>query len=262
MPVNDEVTGAEQGVRIAPRPDQILPKSIAHGSVIADVVTRKFVDGLPFYRQEAIHAREGIDLSRQTMSGWVIQLHERLRPLMAAMKQLLYQGPVIHIDETRLQVLNEPGRENTQMSYMWVYGGGAPDKPVIWYQYADSRSGEVPEEFLYPKEQDPPEGARVLVTDGYSGYNALSKAPGIVGHAACWAHVRRKYIEATHGRKNTAVAHQMVTMIHKLYQIERAARDKTPNERKVIRQARAGPGQDQSVARSESGEGAAQESAR
>ena len=127
VPKNDEVTGAEQGVRIAPRPDQILPKSIAHHSVIADVVTRKFVDGLPFYRQEAIHAREGIDLSRQTMSGWVIQLHERLSPLMAVMKRLLYQGRVIHIDETRLQVLNEPGRDNTQQSYMWVYGGGPPD---------------------------------------------------------------------------------------------------------------------------------------
>jgi transposase len=241
VPVSDKVPGAEQGVRIAPRPDQILPKSIAHGSVIADVVTRKFVDGLPFYRQEAIHAREGIDLSRQTMSGWVIQLHERLRPLMAAMKQLLYQGPVIHIDETRLQVLNEPGRENTQVSYMWVYGGGAPDKPVVWYHYADSRSGEVPEGFLYPREQDPPAGSRYLVTDGYSGYNALSKAPGILGHAACWAHVRRKYIEATHGRKNTAAAHQMVALIHKLYQVERRAREKTPQERKAIRQARAGP---------------------
>lgn len=241
VPINEEVAGGEQGVRIAPRPNQILPKSIAHSSVIADVVTRKFVDGLPFYRQEAIHAREGIDLSRQTMSGWVIQLHERLTPLMAAMKQLLYQGPVIYIDETRLQVLNEPGRENTQVSYMWVYGGGAPDKPVIWYHYADSRSGEVPEEFLYPKERDPPGGTRYLVTDGYSGYNALSKAPGILGHAACWAHVRRKYIEATHGRKNTAAAHQMVALIGKLYQVERATREKTPGERKAIRQARAGP---------------------
>ncbi|MCU7816288.1 MAG: transposase [Candidatus Thiodiazotropha sp. (ex Rostrolucina anterorostrata)] len=76
VPVNDEVIGAEQGIIIAPRPDQIIPKSIAHSSMIADVVTRKFVDGLPFYRQEAIHAREGIELSRQTMSGWVIQLHE------------------------------------------------------------------------------------------------------------------------------------------------------------------------------------------
>ena len=89
VPKHEEVTGAEQGVRIAPRPDQIIPKSIAHSSLIADVVVRKFVDGLPFYRQEAIYSREGIDLSRQTMSGWVMQLDERLSPLMVAMKRLL-----------------------------------------------------------------------------------------------------------------------------------------------------------------------------
>ncbi len=241
VPKNDEVAGAEAGVRIAPRPDQILPKSIAHHSVIADVVTRKFVDGLPFYRQEAIHAREGIDLSRQTMSGWVIQLHERLSPLMAVMKRLLYQGRVIHIDETRLQVLNEPGRDNTQISYMWVYGGGPPEKPVIWYQYADTRSGEVPEGFLYPTEGNPPDGRMYLITDGYSGYNGLSQMPGILGHAACWAHVRRRFVDATHGRKNTAAAHQMVALIRKLYQIERAAKDKSPDERQAIRQEQAGP---------------------
>ncbi len=131
VPVNDQVAGAEAGVRIASRPAQIIPKSIAHSSVIADVVVRKFVDGLPLYRQEVIHAREGIDLSRQTMSGWMMQLDERLSPLMAVMKRLFYQGRVIHIDETRLQVLNEPGRENTKLSYMWVYGGGPPERPVI-----------------------------------------------------------------------------------------------------------------------------------
>lgn len=241
VPNNDEVAGAEQSVRIAPRPDQILPKSIAHHSVIADVVTRKFVDGLPFYRQEAIHAREGIDLSRQTMSGWVIQLHERLSPLMAVMKRLLYQGRVIHIDETRLQVLNEPGRENTQLSYMWVYGGGPPDKPVIWYQYADTRSGEVPKGFLYPTEGNPSEGRMYLITDGYIGYNGLSQMPGILGHAACWAHVRRRFVDATHGRKNKAAAHQMVALISKLYQIESSTKDKSPDERQTIRQEQAGP---------------------
>jgi len=240
-PRNDDVVGAEQGIKIAPRPDQILPKSIAHSSVIADVVVRKFVDGLPLYRQEIIYHRDNIDLSRQTMSGWMIQLHERLTPLMMLMKQLLYQGQVIHIDETRLQVLNEPGRENTQLSYMWVYGGGPPDKPVVWYQYADSRSGDVPEEFLYPKAEDPPDGAMYLVTDGYEGYNALSKSPGILGHGACWAHVRRRFVEATHGRKHTAPAHQMVALISKLYQVERAARDKTPQERKTIRRKKAAP---------------------
>jgi len=137
--------------------------------------------------------------------------------------------------------LNEPGKENTQLSYMWVYGGGPPDKPVIWYQYADTRSGDVPEDFLYPKEEDPPGGAMYLVTDGYDGYNALSKAPGILGHAACWAHVRRRFVEATHGRKNTAAAHQMVALIRKLYQVERTAREMPPEERKAIRLAQAEP---------------------
>jgi transposase len=165
-PNHDAVAGAEQGLRISPRPEQILPKSIAHSSVIADVVVRKYVDGLPFYRQEAIYHRDHIDLSRQSMSGWVIQLHERLTPLMAVMKRLLYQGRTIHIDETRLQVLNEPNRENTQLSYMWVYGGGPPDQPVIWYQYADSRGGEVPVDFLFPTEEVPPTCGMYLVTDG------------------------------------------------------------------------------------------------
>jgi len=240
-PNHDTVAGAEQGLQIAPRAEQILPKSIAHSSVIADVVVRKFVDGLPFYRQEVIYNRDNIDLSRQTMSGWMIQLHERLTPLMMVMKRLLYQGRVIHIDETRLQVLNEPNRENTQLSYMWVYGGGPPDQPVIWYQYADSRSGDVAEEFLYPKAEDPPDGAMYLVTDGYEGYNALSKSPGILGHGACWAHVRRRFVEATHGRKNTAAAHQMVALISKLYQIERTARDQGAQEREAIRQKNAAP---------------------
>jgi transposase len=239
VPKHDDVPGAGQGVSIAARPDQILPKALAHSSVIADVVVRKFVDGLPLYRQEQIYAREGIDLSRQTMSGWVIQLHERLSPLMTAMQRFLHQGRAIHIDETRLQVLNEVGRENSQLSYMWVYVGGPPDKPVIWFQYADSRGGEVPERFLCAND-DPPPGM-YLVTDGYEGYNALSQSPGILAHAACWAHVRRRFVEATHGRKNTAAAHQMVALIRKLYQIERNAKESSPAARKALRQEQAKP---------------------
>lgn len=236
-----DVAGAEQSIKIAPRPNQILPKSIGHSSVIADVVVRKFVDGLPFYRQETIYARDGIDLSRQTMSGWIIQLHERLAPVMALLKQFLHQGRVIHIDETRLQVLNEAGRENSQLSYMWVYKGGPPDKPVVWFQYADSRRGDVPETFLFPKEEGPPASSMYLVTDGYTGYSALSQSHGILGHAACWAHVRRRFVEATHGRKNTAAAHQMVALIRKLYGIEAAAKEMSPEERNALREAQAKP---------------------
>jgi transposase len=241
---NADVAGAEQGVIIAPRADQIIPKSIEHSSVIADIVTRKFVDGLPLYRQEKIYARDGIDLSRQTMSGLVIQLHEKLTPLMEAMKKILYQGDALHLDETRLQVLNEPGKENTQLSYIWVYVGGPPDKPVVWHQYADSRSSSVPVDFLYPDGSGDvidPEWSFTIMTDGYTGYNALSGMPGIKWHAACWAHARRKFIEAAAGRSNTAAAHQMVAMIAKLYLIERSAKDMTPEERREIRQSQAKP---------------------
>jgi len=245
-PLNDALPGAEQGVVIAPRAAQILPKAIAHSSLIADVVVGKFVDALPLYRQEKIFAREGIDISRQTMAGWMIQLDEKLTPLMAAMKALFYQGRVMHIDETRLQVLDEPGREATQLSYMWVYRGGPPQQPVIWFQYAETRSGEIPREFLFPGglatpgDSDPPSGVYIL-TDGYSGYNALAREVGIAGHAACWAHVRRKFVEAAAGRQNTAAAHQMVALIGKLYAIERALRDSSPTEREAARQERSKP---------------------
>jgi transposase len=244
--VNEEVSGAEQGVVIAPRAPQILPKAIGHSSLIADVVVGKFVDALPLYRQEKIFAREGIDIRRQTMAGWMIQLDEKLNPLMAAMKAVLYQGQVIHIDETRLQVLDEPGREATQHSYMWVYRGGRAEKPVIWFQYAETRSGEVPREFLFPggvapgTGGDPPPGLYIL-TDGYSAYNALAREAGIAGHAACWAHVRRKFVEAAQGRKNTAAAHQVVALIGKLYAIERELRDSSAAERKAARELRSKP---------------------
>ncbi len=240
-PNNDDAPGAEQGIKTATRPKQIIPKSIADASVIADVVTAKFVDGLPLYRQEKIYQRDGIDLSRQTMSGWMIQLEEKLKPLMQALKKALYKSKILHIDETRLQVMNEPDKDNTQQSYMWVYKGGLPDKPVIWYQYADSRQSSVPVDFLYPDKESVAEHAISIMTDGYAGYNALSKMPGIQSHGACWAHVRRKFVEASKGRKNTAAAHQMVSLIGKLYQIERDSKDETAEQRVTRRHEKAVP---------------------
>ncbi|MCP4000423.1 MAG: IS66 family transposase, partial [Gammaproteobacteria bacterium] len=175
----------------------------------------------------------------QTMSGWVIQLEDKLAPLMRAMKQILYAGKTLHIDETRLQVLNEPDKDNTQQSYMWVYKGGTPDQPTLIYNYADTRSGQVPVDYLYPQDAPIPEHELSIMTDGYAGYNVLSRMPNIQCHAVCWAHARRKFIEASKGRKNTAAAHQMVALIGKLYQIEREAKDKTTAERLNLRKDKA-----------------------
>jgi transposase len=241
-PISESVAGAEDGIRTAPRPDQIIPKSIAHSSVIADAIGNKFIDGLPFYRQAKRYQGEGVDLSRQTMSGWVVQLAEPLTPLLKLLKRGLYEGPVLHLDETRFQVLGEADRENTQKSYMYVYKGGPPDKPVVWYDYADNKGSRVPIDFLFPDNEPIPEStSMVLVTDDYSGFNELATHAAIKGHAACWAHTRRKYHEASQGRSKTASAFQMLGLIGKLYQIERQIKDDRPEQKYRMRQQKAKP---------------------
>ncbi|WP_156824324.1 IS66 family transposase [Thioalkalivibrio sp. ALE20] len=241
-PIDAEVPEAEKGLRIAPRPAQILPRAIGHSSLLAEVVTGKFIDGLPLYRQEKIFAREGIELSRQTLSGWLVQLATPLAPVMAALKPHLTRGPVLQVDETPVQVLDEPGRANTTKSYMWVYRGGPPDHPVVWFQYAASRAGEVPIEFLFPEGADPPPEHRFyLQTDGYAAYHALAEQDGIRGHMGCWAHVRRKAVEATKGRTRNGAAHALVALIGKLYAIERRLRGTSAEHRYAVRLAESKP---------------------
>jgi transposase len=218
------------GVKVAPRPAQIIPKSIAHSSLLASIVTAKFVDALPLYRQETLFAREGIALGRQTMAGLLIQLQTPLQPVAAALKDLLRRGPVVHVDETPVQVLREPGRENTQDAYMWVFCGGPPGTPVRWFEYAPSRAAEVPRRVLFPADVDPPPLPFYLQSDGYGAYGVLAAAPGIVGHAGCWAHVRRTFVDAANGR-NAGAAQQMVALIGELYAVERRLRDADPQTR-------------------------------
>jgi len=247
VPNNDEVPGAEAGVKIAPRPAQLIPKSLAHASLLAHVVTAKFVDAQPLYRQETGFVRDGIRISRQTLAGWMTQLLGPLTPVAEALQRQLRQGRVIHVDETPLQVLKEPGREASQTSYMWVYRGGPPDKPVLWFHYTDSRAGVVARDFLFSEEiesfcaEQALLDAFYLQSDGYAVYEALAKHPRVLGHAGCWAHVRRKFVDAANGRKNTAAAHQMVAYIGQLYAVERAIRDADPQERARVRQEKSAP---------------------
>ena len=246
-PRHDAAPDAEAGVKIAPRPAQILPKSMAHSSLAAAIVTAKFVDALPLYRQEKGFAREGIELSRQTMAGLLIQLGERLTPVAEALQRLLRQGRVIHVDETRLQVLREPGREAEQTSQMWVFCGGPPGQPVIWFHYAPSRAGAVPRQVLLgeigPPGADPPDPPLgfYLQSDGYTAYHALAAEPVVLGHAGCWAHVRRKFVDAAAARKTPGAAHEMLAHIAKLYAVERSIRGRDPATRKAVRAERARP---------------------
>ena len=243
-PLNDQVPGAERGLIVAARGPQLLPKAIAHSSLLAEVVASKFIDALPLYRQQKRFEAEGIHVPRQSMAGWLIATAERLDPLMAAIKRQLQRGEVLHIDETRLQVLDEPGRADTQQSYMWVYCGGPRAGPVVWFDYSERRAATVPKQFLFGEPSDEAEAQSdayatvTLISDGYSVYHVLAREPAIGAHAACWAHVRRKFVEAAEGRKHSAPAHQIVALIAQLYAVERRVRDAAPEQRLAERQQR------------------------
>ena len=154
---------------------------------LADVMTKKYVDGLPLARQENIWARQGVELSRATLANWVIQCTQTwLKPLYRHMKQALLEDTVIHADETTVQVLKENGKTATSESRMWVYvSWEGSKKPIRIFEYQPERSGKRPANFLKGF-------TGYLVTDGYAGYNQVVS----VTHCGCWAHARRKWREA------------------------------------------------------------------
>ena len=133
----------------APKPAQPLPQSIASPEALAAVVTAKYCDALPLYRQVDILARGGLDISRSTLASWCIKAGELVAPLRQAMQQHLLKQSVVCADETRVQVLDEPERAATAQSYMWVYRSGEYHKhPVVLYDYQPGRGKEYPAAFL------------------------------------------------------------------------------------------------------------------
>ena len=143
---------------------------------------------------------------------------------------------------------------------MWVFCGDPPAAPVRWFEYDPSRASEVPLRVLFPdaarapSNADPPEAkplaadppgadpplAFYLQSDGYSAYHVVAAAAGVIAHAGCWAHVRRKFVEAASGR-NAGAAQQMVALIGALYAVERSLRGEDPETRVRGRAARSRP---------------------
>ena len=216
-------------------PAQPLPKSNASVDFLAMLLAVKFVDGLPLARFENVLARHGAPVPRQTLARWVIGSAGVLQPLHNLMRDVLLDGSLIHMDETVVQVLKEKDKAPTTNSYMWVQTGGPPDKPVVLYDYDPSRSAGVPTALL--------EGFKgYLMTDGYDGYNEVARTDGIE-RLACWAHVRRRFVEATRvqpkGKRGRA--DEAVSLIGKLYRIEREHKEATPEVRYLARQSSSAP---------------------
>ena len=232
-------------VVIASMPKQPIPKSNASPGLLATIVTNKFCDGLPLYRQETMMSRIGVELGRGTMANWMIKAGQLIEPLIKRMNDTQFNYDILQMDETTVQVLKENGKAATSKSYMWVRRGGPPDRTVILFDYDPSRSGQVPVRLL--------ERYRgILQTDDYGGYNMIAKRKDII-HVACLAHSRRKFDEAlkAQGKNRKAknksgkgsLAQQGLDLIGRIYGIERRARKEnlSHKQRKQLRLEKAKP---------------------
>ncbi len=227
----------ETPVAKAPREKNIIPGSFATPEAIAHIMTQKFVMGSPLYRQEQEIKRKGIQLSRQTMSNWILKATEDyLTPVYEQLHKELLKREVLHADETTLQVLHEPGKKPQSDSYMWLYRtSGDTDKPIVLYEYQPGRGAKHPKEFLAGYKG-------YLHTDGYAGYHDLGVDITVVG---CWAHARRKFDEAVKslpkGKAKGSSASQGLAYCNLLFGIEQEIADKTAAERYEERLKQAKP---------------------
>lgn len=219
------------------KPSDPIPKSNASPGTLAAIGVYKYADGLPLYRQVEILKRIGIDLDRGTMANWMIKGGVLVQPLINLLRDHLLGEAIIHLDETRVQVLKEPGKSAQSQSYMWVQASGSSARaPVILFDYDPSRSGGVPKRLLS-------DYSAAIMADGYEGYDGACRSGGIK-RLGCWAHARRKFVEAGKvgaGKGKSAKSDYALKLIGKLYKVERDARDLSCEARYNRRQEQARP---------------------
>ena len=224
----------ECGVPIikSPTVNPVIKGGFASPEAVAHIATQKYVMGVPLYRQEQEWNRYGINLSRQTMSNWLIKAtFDWLEPIYDALAEILCLHKVLHSDETTLQVLQEPEKPPESKSYMWLYRtSGDTKNPIILYEYQPDRKAEHPKRFLK-------NFSGYLHADGYEGYHDLSDNIKVVG---CFAHARRKFDEAIKGLtpKDQADSEAMTgkRFCDKLFSLERDFAELTVEERLKKRQ--------------------------
>ena len=196
---------------LAPR---IIEKGLASDRVVIDTVIAKYCDHLPLYRQEAMLEREaGVEISRATLDGWVMRVGELLAPLIEAMRGDLLRAPYLQADETTVPVqLNDKSGSNHQ-AYLWQYGkpGG---ETVFEFQLGRGREG--PKKFLG-------QWQGILQTDGYQAYDNIGGDKLV--RVGCWAHARRKFVDAVKVNPKDAQAIAMVTRMDALFLVDRHARE-------------------------------------
>lgn len=224
----------DQHIVVAKKPNQAIEKSIASAGLLAFVATQKYCDALPLYRQSEIFKRIGVTLDRTNLANWMIKMGVLVQPLIDHLTQYLQQQAVLHMDETTLQVLDEPGKAAQSKSYMWLMASFR-QHPAFVFHYSPSRSQQTPLTLLSRTTQ-------ALMIDGYDGYQPACNEYEII-RLGCWAHARRKFIDAKKAlpKGKAGKVDQAIAFIQALYRIESTLKDEPPDRRYDIRQKEAKP---------------------
>ena len=217
-------------VTMPPLAPRIVEKGLASDRVVVETVVAKYSDHLPLYRQAAILEREaGLEIGRATLDGWVMRVGELLEPIVAAMRQDLLRATYLQVDETIVPVQMHDKRGGDHQAYLWQYG--KPGGETV-FDFRMGRGREGPQKFLGQWEG-------ILQTDGYQGYDGVG-GPKLV-HVGCWAHARRKFVDAVKVNRDDAAAANMVIRMDALFLVDRHAREKqmTVEERLAARREHA-----------------------
>lgn len=199
---------------MAALPARVIPQSGAGVGLLSHVVVARFTDHLPYYRQEQIYARAGVELSRQKLGRWAEHVALLLQGLQGRLRERILQSGYCQADETPVDVIDAERPGAARAAWLWTYH--APQVPAVVFDFRLSRGRDGPREFI------PENWQGVLQTDGYGLYRALcAERPGIV-HAGCLAHARRKWVEAIEGGGATVAG--VLADFAALYRVEAEAR--------------------------------------
>ncbi|MBF6571759.1 MAG: IS66 family transposase [Candidatus Binataceae bacterium] len=220
----------------APAPERPVDRGMAGPGLLAHVLTGKYADHLPLYRQSQIYARQGVQLDRSTLAKWVGEASGLLEPLVEVLRRYVMNTEKLHGDDTPLPVL-APGNGRTKKARFWIYvrdnrPAGDQSPPAVWFAYSRDRRGEHPQRHLA-------KFRGILQADAFAGFNKLYES-GAIQEAPCMAHIRRKFYDLMEAHQSP-IATEAVERIGTLYQIEAEIRGRSAEERRQVRQARAKP---------------------
>jgi transposase len=210
-----------EGVVEAPAPPQAVEKALAGEGLLAHVVVSKYVDHLPLHRLEGIFARQGIDLPRSTLCGWVADVATALTPIGDQLRREVVAADYLQTDDTSITVLDERG--GSFKGRIWTYLDPLTKQVVFDATRTHERDG--PAAFLADFRGQ-------LQADAYSGYDGLYQSRHVI-EIGCWAHARRPFVEAFMTDTSAAL---MIALIQQLYQVEHEAADRDPDSRRALRQ--------------------------